>query len=100
MAVSVHLLDFYITLFERSCDAVNTLAGVLDAFYKQRGFVLVNRKGQAVDDPFRKGLGHAIQWYGNLHACIERMVEAALVSADALNQQHPDPTPDSTVIAL
>ncbi|KAG6852745.1 hypothetical protein C0991_009388 [Blastosporella zonata] len=89
MAVSVHLLDFYSALFERSCDAVNALAGALNTFYKRRGFVLVDKKGQAINDPFRKGLGYAIQWYGNLHVRVEQAVEAALISADTHNRQHP-----------
>lgn len=38
MAVSIHLLDFYCALFERSCEAVNALAAALHSFYTQRGF--------------------------------------------------------------
>ncbi|KAG6839718.1 hypothetical protein C0991_012342 [Blastosporella zonata] len=87
MAVSVHLLDFYNALFERLCDAVNALAAALNTFYKQRGFVLVNSKGQAMQDPFRKGLGYVIQWYSNLQVQIEKVVEAAVVSADAHYRQ-------------
>ncbi|KAG6907112.1 hypothetical protein DXG01_010488 [Tephrocybe rancida] len=90
MAVSIHLLDFYGALFERSCDAVNALAGALNTFYKRHGFILVNAKGDAVQDPFRKGLGHAIQWYDNLQVYIEQIVEAAIVSADARNRDNPD----------
>ncbi|KAG6839934.1 hypothetical protein C0991_010226 [Blastosporella zonata] len=85
MAVSVHLLDFYNSLFERSCDAINALAGALNAFYKRRGYVMVNQKGEAVQDPFRKGLGYAVQWYSNLHARIEQVMEAAIISADTSN---------------
>ncbi|KAG6914320.1 hypothetical protein DXG01_001098 [Tephrocybe rancida] len=33
MAISIHLLDFYRALFERSCDAVNAMAGALNTFY-------------------------------------------------------------------
>ncbi|KAG6816073.1 hypothetical protein H0H93_008564, partial [Arthromyces matolae] len=33
-------------------------------------------------DPFRKGLGYAIQWYDNLKVRIEERVEAAIVAAD------------------
>ncbi|KAG6819938.1 hypothetical protein H0H93_007262 [Arthromyces matolae] len=83
MAVSVHLLDFYHTLFERSCDAVNAMAAALNTFYKKRGFVMINRKGAAIQDPFRKGLGYAIQWYDNLQISIEKIVEDAIASAGA-----------------
>ncbi|KAF9231360.1 hypothetical protein BU15DRAFT_56234, partial [Melanogaster broomeanus] len=38
MAVSVELLSFYRTLFERSCDAVNALASALNSHYTRRGF--------------------------------------------------------------
>jgi hypothetical protein len=38
MAVSTDLLEFYQTLFEESCDAVNALASALHKFYLRRGF--------------------------------------------------------------
>ncbi|KIK13147.1 hypothetical protein PISMIDRAFT_85279, partial [Pisolithus microcarpus 441] len=38
MAVSVELLAFYQSLFERSCDAVNALASALNSHYIHRGF--------------------------------------------------------------
>ena len=44
MAISIDLLDFYRALFERSCDAVNALAGALDNFYTRRGFHHRNSK--------------------------------------------------------
>jgi hypothetical protein len=42
MAVSTHLLDLYQALFERSCDAVNSMAAALRSFYNGRGFQVVN----------------------------------------------------------
>jgi hypothetical protein len=44
MAVSVELLAFYRTLFERSCDAVNALASALHTHYVRRGFRITNSK--------------------------------------------------------
>jgi hypothetical protein len=44
MAVSIHLLDFYHALFERTCDAVTAMANALNTFYTRRGFILRNRK--------------------------------------------------------
>ena len=44
VAVSIELLDFYRCLFERSCDAVNALAGALDNSYTRRGFHYRNSK--------------------------------------------------------
>ncbi|KAI5989499.1 hypothetical protein EDD15DRAFT_2108034, partial [Pisolithus albus] len=38
VAVSVELLSFYRSLFERSCDAVNALASALNSHYIRRGF--------------------------------------------------------------
>lgn len=43
MAVSVKLLAFYCTLFERSCDAVNALASALHTYYVRRGYQMVNK---------------------------------------------------------
>lgn len=99
MAVSIHLLDFYHALFERSCDAVNAMASALNTFYTRRGFILFNNKvsrfldvslsipntwqqGQPIQDAFWRGLGYAIQWYDILQVHIERQVESALQSAD------------------
>jgi hypothetical protein len=36
------LLEFYHALFQRSCDAVNAMAGALHAFYTFRGYTLVD----------------------------------------------------------
>lgn len=44
MAVLVDLLAFYQSLFERSCDAISTLASALHAYYNRRGFHMVNKQ--------------------------------------------------------
>ncbi|KAF8912797.1 hypothetical protein CPB84DRAFT_1742262 [Gymnopilus junonius] len=44
MAVSINFLDFYSTLFEHSCDAVNAMATALNTFYNRQGYFLVNVK--------------------------------------------------------
>ena len=44
MAISIDLLDFYVALFERSCDAVNAMAAALNTFYARRGFYFLNNK--------------------------------------------------------
>ncbi|KAF8229912.1 hypothetical protein L208DRAFT_1423974 [Tricholoma matsutake] len=81
MAVSI-LLDFYHVLFERSCDAINVMASVLNTFYTCQGFILLNNKGQPIQDAFWHGLGYAIQWYDILQVHVEQQVESALQSAD------------------
>ncbi|KAJ3553783.1 hypothetical protein NM688_g3435 [Phlebia brevispora] len=78
LAVSVHLLDFYSALFERSGDAVTAMAGALHKFYIQRGWQIINEKGSSTADPFWRGLGHAIQWYDMLKVNIERRVDDAI----------------------
>ncbi|KAJ7358266.1 hypothetical protein DFH08DRAFT_687424 [Mycena albidolilacea] len=40
-AVSIDLLEVYCVLFERSCDAINTLSAAIHTIYKQRGFQVV-----------------------------------------------------------
>lgn len=50
MAVSIHLLDFYQALFERSCDAVNAMASALNSFYNRRGFILLNQNVSIILD--------------------------------------------------
>ena len=126
MAVSVHLLDFYHALFERSCDAVNAMASVLNTFYMRRGFILLNKKvcssikswykahfqqqGQPIQDAFRRGLGYAIQWYDILQVHIERQVESALQVSDtriheykkgqSTNPTPPQPTVQTAINSL
>ncbi|KIK80791.1 hypothetical protein PAXRUDRAFT_36082 [Paxillus rubicundulus Ve08.2h10] len=56
MAVSINLLAFYRALFEQSCDAINALASALQTHYIRRGF-----RNEAIHEPFRRGLGSAIQ---------------------------------------
>ncbi|KIM51899.1 hypothetical protein SCLCIDRAFT_142290, partial [Scleroderma citrinum Foug A] len=43
MAVSIDLLVFYRSLFERSCDAINALASALHNHYVQQGFRMINK---------------------------------------------------------
>ncbi|KAG1853791.1 hypothetical protein C8R48DRAFT_776949 [Suillus tomentosus] len=78
MAVSVELLSFYRALFERSCDAINALASALRTHYSRRGFQVTDSRGDIVHEPFRRGLGHAVQWYDVLQVEIERQADAAL----------------------
>ncbi|KAG1851783.1 hypothetical protein C8R48DRAFT_810421 [Suillus tomentosus] len=78
MAVSVELLSFYRALFERSCDAINALASALKTHYSRRGFIMADARGKIIQDPFRRGLGYAVQWYDILQVQIERRVEEAV----------------------
>ena len=95
MAVSIDLLAFYRSLFERSCDAINALASALRSHYVRRGFRIVNKhvclvssyllfyyvtssQNEAVHDPFQRGLGFSVQWFDVLHVEVERRIEASL----------------------
>ncbi|EMD40254.1 hypothetical protein CERSUDRAFT_46500 [Gelatoporia subvermispora B] len=75
-AVSIDLLDFYSALFEHSGDAITALARALCKFYTRRGW-----RGSPIADPFRKPLGHAVQWYNSLRIVIERRINAAIEAA-------------------
>ncbi|RDB19001.1 hypothetical protein Hypma_014420 [Hypsizygus marmoreus] len=88
MAISVAVLDFYQALFERSCDAVNAMAAVLNNFYTRRGYIMLNRKGERIQEPFRRGLGYAIQWYDNLQIHVEQRINDALLHAEDQIQSH------------
>ncbi|KAI0703077.1 hypothetical protein C8Q76DRAFT_801927 [Earliella scabrosa] len=86
VAVSIDLLDFYFALFERSADAITALAGALKTLYQRRGFPILNEKGEPVRDPFRRGLGHAVQWYDCLRGRVDNLVESAMdESIEAIN---------------
>ncbi|KAG1836304.1 hypothetical protein F4604DRAFT_1886125 [Suillus subluteus] len=78
MAISTDLLAFYRALFEHSCDAIHVLASALKTHYARRGFQMTNPDGQLIQEPFRRGLGQAVQWFNILQIEVERQTEAAL----------------------
>ncbi|OJT12711.1 hypothetical protein TRAPUB_10739 [Trametes pubescens] len=89
VAVSIDLLDFYFALFERSADAVSALASALKSIYQRRGFPILNEKGEPIQDPFRRGIGHAVQWYDCLRNRPEAMVESAIDECLRYIMSHP-----------
>lgn len=99
MAVSVELLGFYRALFERSCDAINALASALHVQYTRRGFHVTKKDGSTILEPFRRSLGHAIQWYDILQVEIEKNVEAILQecrdTAASARSHREQPSPSS-----
>ncbi|KAI0059012.1 hypothetical protein BV25DRAFT_1809822 [Artomyces pyxidatus] len=80
-AVSVPLLDFYFALFERSGDAVTAFSAALRSVYTKRGYPVVNQAGIPIEDPFRRGLSNAIQWYDQICIRIERSIQASVDKA-------------------
>ncbi|KAG1888274.1 hypothetical protein F4604DRAFT_1877402 [Suillus subluteus] len=78
MAISTDLLAFYHALFEHSCDAIHALASALKTHYARRGFQMTNPDGQLIQEPFRRGLGQAVQWFDILQIEVKQQTEAAL----------------------
>lgn len=98
------------------------MAGALNTFYSRRGFILLNKKvshghrtlshiltdlqGTPVQDAFRRGLGHAIQWYDNLQLQMEQNVDQAVLNADKAcqdlkwNQAIPEATQNLATIPI
>ncbi|KAI9573728.1 hypothetical protein HD554DRAFT_2202366 [Boletus coccyginus] len=70
LAVSVELLEFYRALFERSCNAINTLAAALHTHY-----------GEKIQDPFCHSLASAVQWYDILQVEVKKQINSALRSS-------------------
>ncbi|EMD35682.1 hypothetical protein CERSUDRAFT_85646 [Gelatoporia subvermispora B] len=107
-AVSIDLLDLYLSLFERSGDAVTALARAIRQFYTKRGWRILDHKGEPLTDPFRKPLGHAVQWYDSLRVLVERDIDRAIDKARRIVTDHlkppvhrassSDPTSDDTSI--
>ncbi|KIJ58397.1 hypothetical protein HYDPIDRAFT_34233 [Hydnomerulius pinastri MD-312] len=81
MAVAIELLAFYRALFERSCDAINALASALNSHYNRRGFRMTGREGNTIQEPFRRSLGHAVQWFDVLQVEMEHRVESILTQS-------------------
>ncbi|KAJ2923506.1 hypothetical protein H1R20_g13589, partial [Candolleomyces eurysporus] len=84
-AISIELLSFLKSLFERACNASYALANALSTHYLQRGFRLMNPQGKTVADPFRKGLTSAMQWFDCLVQDVETRTEAILQHAATLS---------------
>lgn len=80
VGISIELLDFYQALFECSCDAVQSVASALQTHYERRGFHYRNTAREVVKDPFRRCIGHAVQWYDNMRGHMNDIVEQALRS--------------------
>ncbi|KAF8452432.1 hypothetical protein L210DRAFT_3383491, partial [Boletus edulis BED1] len=93
MAVSVELLAFYRALFERSCDAVNALANALHTHYTRRGFRVTDKEGSAVQEPFRRALGRAIQWFDVLQVELDRHFESIMSHCRQRITQHTNEHP-------
>ncbi|KAG6859892.1 hypothetical protein C0995_002386 [Termitomyces sp. Mi166 len=75
MAISVHLLDFYCALFERLCNAINAMARALNAFYAERGFIVMDKK---------------------IH--LQQQLDAAILNADTRIQDSPITQPSYTAL--
>ncbi|KAJ2912261.1 hypothetical protein MD484_g8155, partial [Candolleomyces efflorescens] len=56
------------------------MATALNTTYRNRGFVAMNSKGKRIKQPFRKGLGYALQWYDCVRVEIERLKDQAVAS--------------------
>ncbi|KAJ7575225.1 hypothetical protein C8J56DRAFT_1063775 [Mycena floridula] len=85
-AVSIPLLDFYRGLFERSCDAIHALSNALHTVYEKKGFRMVDKDGIPIKDPFRRSLGHAVQWFDALELHTKAKVDEAIHKSDQLLQ--------------
>ncbi|KAH6903735.1 hypothetical protein BKA70DRAFT_1110666 [Coprinopsis sp. MPI-PUGE-AT-0042] len=81
MAFSIEVLAFFKALFEHSSEATQQLAHALNTYYARRGFYLYNIDDENTIEPFRKGLGYAMQWYDMLLVEVERQKEQALLRA-------------------
>ncbi|KAG2092122.1 uncharacterized protein F5147DRAFT_657744 [Suillus discolor] len=71
-------LTFYQALFERSCDAINALASALKTYYSRRGFQMMDKQGESIREPFRRGLGYAVQWFDILQIKVEHQLESLI----------------------
>ncbi|KIM56688.1 hypothetical protein SCLCIDRAFT_29357 [Scleroderma citrinum Foug A] len=78
MAVSINLLSFFRTLFERLCDTIHALASALGTYYTRRGFRMMDNKGRTVRDPFQRSLSQAAQWYNILQVDVEKQVDSLI----------------------
>ncbi|EMD40519.1 hypothetical protein CERSUDRAFT_44780, partial [Gelatoporia subvermispora B] len=100
IAISIDLLEFYSALFERSGDAVTALARALRNLYSKRGWRALDQSGWPVLDPFRKPIGHAVQWYDALRTAVERHVEDTIDNARKIIANHLDRSQGTSVLPI
>ncbi|KAG6835936.1 hypothetical protein H0H93_013187, partial [Arthromyces matolae] len=81
------LVEPYLTYAEATYGTVSGIPLKIDAQCQLRCKLVLTDIGKPMRDPFRKGLGYAMQWYDNLHVSIEEQVESAIVSADKKMQE-------------
>ncbi|KAJ7593286.1 hypothetical protein C8J56DRAFT_779295 [Mycena floridula] len=108
-AFSIPLLDFYNSLFEQSCDAVNAMSSALQGYYELQGYPFLHQNGSLVMDGIRHPLSATVQWYDCLKGMVSKRVDqavqictqaiddfnsaskAALVASSALDSPEPEP---------
>ncbi|KAJ2934713.1 hypothetical protein H1R20_g2362, partial [Candolleomyces eurysporus] len=66
--------------FPRVYGAVTAMSAALNASYRKRAFIVTNAQGNKVKEPFRKGLGYALQWYDCILVEVERQKAQAVAS--------------------
>ncbi|KAG2046758.1 hypothetical protein BDR06DRAFT_977264 [Suillus hirtellus] len=55
---------------------------LLTCFHSTRGYQMTDAQGEVIQDPFRQGLGYAVQWYDILQVEVERQVEMVYSMVD------------------
>lgn len=111
LAISIDFLELYCALFEQTGDAVTAIAAAMSKLYSRRGFPVVNkqvrirrvrllntliylRQGKPIEDPFRKALSAAAQWYDCLRGQVRRSVDDAIEEARQKIQSAAGVAPD------
>ncbi|KAJ7573140.1 hypothetical protein C8J56DRAFT_1066824 [Mycena floridula] len=85
-AFSIPLLDFYNSLFEQSCDAVNAMSSALQGYYEHRGYPFLHQNGSLVMDGIRHPLSATVQWYDCLKVMVSKRVDQAVqICAQAID---------------
>ena len=86
IAFALTLLNFYQSLFEHVCDAINALASALHSSYERQGFYLRNQQGLPALNPFHCSLSCTVQWYDCLLVRAEDQADKVLEECLGLAQ--------------
>ncbi|SJL11380.1 uncharacterized protein ARMOST_14783 [Armillaria ostoyae] len=83
VAVSIDLLNLYLSLLEHSGASNTAFCSALQDFYVSRGFWMRDAKGVPIQEPFRRGFGCAAKWYGCVKMALEEKIDVMLSNARA-----------------
>ncbi|KAG8924039.1 hypothetical protein FRC02_010683 [Tulasnella sp. 418] len=78
VSFSFSLIGFLQRLYEEASDSTTAMASALSRFLDDMGYPFLNAQGLPIDDPIRRSLSSAMQWYDLLWLEVNKQVQEAI----------------------